>query len=156
MAYAYTKAKEEIEKAVYSACRKLKYDVSEEEVSRSVGEAKQEFGDLTCTLAFDLAKKLKKNPKEIADSIAKEIEKLKFTEKVSTVGPYVNFTLGSAFAKESVSEILKMKEEYGSGKKSKKKVIIEFPSVNPNKPWHVGHLRNAVLGDSVARVLEFS
>ncbi|MFH1285610.1 MAG: arginine--tRNA ligase [Candidatus Micrarchaeota archaeon] len=156
MAYAYTKAKEEIVEAVYSACEKLGYAVSEDEVSRAIGEAKPEFGDLTCTLAFDLAKKMKRNPKEIADNLAKEIGKLKFTEKVSTVGPYVNFTLGSAFAKESVGEILKMKKEYGSGKKAKKKVIIEFPSVNPNKPWHVGHLRNAVLGDSVARVLEFS
>ncbi len=36
-----------------------------------------------------------------------------------------------------------------------KKVLIEFPSVNPNKPWHIGHLRNAILGNSVARILEF-
>ena len=34
--------------------------------------------------------------------------------------------------------------------------MIEFPSVNPNKPWHIGHLRNALLGDSVARILEYN
>ena len=44
----------------------------------------------------------------------------------------------------------------GAWKAREGKTIIEFPSVNPNKPWHIGHLRNALLGDSVARVLSFS
>ncbi len=44
----------------------------------------------------------------------------------------------------------------GWDKKKSKRTIVEFPSVNPNKPWHIGHLRNAILGDAVARILDFS
>ncbi|MBN2477790.1 arginine--tRNA ligase, partial [Candidatus Micrarchaeota archaeon] len=43
----------------------------------------------------------------------------------------------------------------GGGKKKKKKVMVEFPSVNPNKPWHIGHLRNALLGNAIANIIEF-
>ena len=69
-------------------------------------------------------------------------------------GPYINFFLSEKFFAELAKEAAADGEEYGKGKLRKAKTIIEFPSVNPNKPWHIGHLRNALLGDSVARVLE--
>ncbi len=127
------------------------------------------MGDLSSKAAFIISKNLGsedskgkgKNPAEIAAEIAAALQKTtnqnasSIIQKVEGAGPYINFTLNDSAYANMLSTILTKKEKYGAGKKKLKKVIIEFPSVNPNKPWHIGHLRNALLGDSVARILEF-
>jgi len=77
-------------------------------------------------------------------------------ENVQAAGPYVNFYLRDAFYLDLLKEVLEKKEDYGRGSEKPGKVIVEFPSVNPNKPWHAGHLRNALLGDTVSSMLEFA
>ncbi len=153
---SYSDAKKTIAKMIFEACKKAGFSASAEEVQASIEDAKPGFGDVACTIAFSIAKGEKKNPKEVAEKIAGGIEAGGMISEVKVLGPYINFYLGNAFASEVLAEIGKKKDDYGRGKKKKLKVMIEFPSVNPNKPWHVGHLRNALLGDSVARVLEFS
>lgn len=153
---SYSDAKGEISKTVFGACKKAGFQVSEDEVIASIEDARTGFGDVACTIAFSIAKKEKKNPKEIADRIAKEIETGTIVSEIKTAGPYLNFSLGTKFISGVLGEIEKKKDRYGNGEKKKTKVMVEFPAVNPNKPWHVGHLRNALLGDSVARVLEFA
>ncbi|MEW6721895.1 MAG: arginine--tRNA ligase [Candidatus Micrarchaeota archaeon] len=122
-------------------------------------------GDLSSRIAFTLAKERKENPAKLASEIAaklaseiaKKSESTKPTNlaKVEAAGPYINFYLSDEAYRSILGDVLERKGKYGSGKKKQGKVIIEFPSVNPNKPWHIGHLRNALLGDSVARILEF-
>jgi arginyl-tRNA synthetase len=153
---SYSEAKGWVAKAVFQACKKAGFSITEGEVEAGIADAQPGFGDLACTVAFAIAKKEKKNPKEVAEKIAAGIKKGGFISEVRIAGPYVNFHFGKEFVSEVLNIIGDEKGSYGRGGKKKLKVIVEFPSVNPNKPWHVGHLRNALLGDSMARILEFS
>ncbi len=112
-------------------------------------------GDLSCKYAFLLAKRKKENPAKLSAELAGKIRGTENFEKIEAAGPYINFYLSDAAYAKILGHILKKRDDYGKGEKKEGKVLIEFPSVNPNKPWHVGHLRNAILGDSVARILEF-
>jgi len=104
---------------------------------------------------FALAKSLKKNPVEIAKKLASEISSPEI-EKVEAKGPYLNFFINGDFlAKETIKEIEKEKNSYGSSSNSKKRIMVEYPSPNTNKPLHLGHLRNMAIGESVSRILEY-
>lgn len=126
------------------------------DASKTFEEPKQEFGELSTIIAFDLAKKEKKNPAQIAGELVKKFDlKESLFLEVGAAGPYINFKLDwPKFAKFVVAEILRDKDKYGEEDYFTGKVLLEFPSVNPNKPWHIGHARNAVLGDSVARLMK--
>jgi len=127
--------------------------MKEEDILPTIEAGK--VGDLSCRIAFSLAKERKENPVKIASELAKKIEPTEHFEKIEATGPYINFYLSDHAFARILKNVLSKKDRYGSGKKKKGKFVIEFPSVNPNKPWHIGHLRNALLGDSVARLLEF-
>ncbi|MFA5077730.1 MAG: arginine--tRNA ligase [Candidatus Micrarchaeia archaeon] len=120
----------------------------------SLGMPKNNFGDLSSRIAFEIAKERKANPAIIAKDIIGKLRPSEYVEKTVATGPYINFFLSPKFFHALTNDAAK-NPEYGKGKTKKKKVIVEFPSVNPNKPWHIGHLRNALLGDSVARILRF-
>ncbi len=99
---------------------------------------------------FILARKLKKQPQ----TIAKDLEKLKlpkFIDKLESHGPYLNI-----FIKKDMilKQIFKEKQNFGKNTK-KEKVMIEFSNPNPFKGFHIGHLRNTVLGESLTRLLRF-
>jgi arginyl-tRNA synthetase len=128
---------------------------SEEEAESSLEMGR--IGDISSRIAFMLSKEKKENPAKLAGELASKLQsaKTKNLDKIEATGPYINFYLSDAAYEGILSGILKKKEKFGSGKKKEGKVVIEFPSVNPNKPYHIGHLRNAILGDSVARILEF-
>ncbi len=115
-------------------------------------------GDQSTNIAMILTKELKRNPREIANEIISNLEYDKnIISKIEIAGPgFINFY----FSKESVTEILKEiskeKENFGRSEKYKgKKANVEFVSANPTGPLTVGHGRNAVLGDTVARMLEW-
>ncbi|MHA1135215.1 MAG: arginine--tRNA ligase [Candidatus Thorarchaeota archaeon] len=118
------------------------------------------MGDLATTLAFALAKKLKKNPAVIASKILEKIqtsiEKEPLINKVETKGPYINiFFDRAAFTDITITTISRTGDRYGQTSQFKgKRVLIESPAVNPSKPWHIGHARNAILGDTLANILE--
>ena len=112
------------------------------------------FGDITCNVAFLLAKNLKKTPQEIAQEFASEYNLGNDLEKVDAhKSGYLNFFINTnSFNSAVLPESLK--ENYGSidiGKNSK--LVVEHTSVNPNKALHIGHLRNVVIGDAVSRIL---
>ena len=112
------------------------------------------FGDITCNVAFLLAKNLKKNPQEVAQEFAGEYNLGNDLEKVEAhKSGYLNFFINNnSFTNTVLPESLK--ENYGSvniGKNSK--LIVEHTSVNPNKALHIGHLRNVAIGDAVSRIL---
>ena len=118
------------------------------------------LGDLSSTLAFALAKELKKNPAAIASEmlpkLQKMIEREPLISKVETKGPYINiFFERAAFTDMTITSVSNAENTYGQSSHFKdKRVLIEFPAVNPSKPWHIGHARNAILGDTLSNILE--
>jgi len=112
------------------------------------------FGDITCNVAFLLAKNLKKNPQEIAQEFTGEYNLGNDLEKVEAhKSGYLNFFINNnSFTNAVLPESLK--ENYGSVDIGKNfKLIVEHTSVNPNKALHIGHLRNVAIGDAVSRIL---
>ena len=105
---------------------------------------------------FTLAKKLNKNPAEIAKELSSKI-KSNLLEKIEAKGPYLNFFINRSKLNEYIlKEILLKKEKYGSTNLGKnKKFLIEHTSINPNASPHVGRARNALIGDSLVRLFKF-
>jgi len=107
------------------------------------------LGEYALPLAFELAKQLRKAPRKIAEEIVAGIGEVPGIEKFEVAGAgYINVRIQrSAFAKELAAG--QKSQEKGSGRK----VLVEHTSINPNKAAHVGHLRNAILGDTFVRLL---
>lgn len=118
------------------------------------------LGDLSSTLAFALVKELKKNPADIASEMLSKLQKMIEQEplisKIETKGPYINiFFERAAFTDLTITSVSNAEKTYGQSSHFKdKRVLIEFPAVNPSKPWHIGHARNAILGDTLSNILE--
>jgi arginyl-tRNA synthetase len=110
------------------------------------------MGDLSNTVALKLARSLKKNPKLIAEEIASALPKIDLMESVEVAGNgYLNFRLDRSAIAEKLYREPPVAELLLPGK-----VIVEHTNINPNKAAHVGHLRNACLGDVLVQLLEFS
>lgn len=154
----YLQAKQRVATLVFGAAARLGHAAGEREIFEKLEDAKEEFGDFASPVAFDLVKAAKKSPRKIAEEIVAQIEGDPLVEKVEVAGAgYINFHLDpERYAELVIGAIDAAKGKYGAGEKKTEKVLVEFPSVNPNKPWHIGHMRNAILGDSVARILEFA
>ncbi len=114
-----------------------------------------EHGDYSSSLPLKLAKAARMDPLAIAKTLADLMAETKEVEKISVAAPgFLNFFLTDKWLAEQVEEILSAGKSYGDlalGKGSK--VQIEFVSVNPTGPIHVGHGRGAVLGSTLANVL---
>ncbi len=114
-----------------------------------------EMGDYAFP-CFLLAKELKKNPAEIAKDIAGKIKPNKYISSVKTIGPYVNFfVVKEELSKKVLKEIFEKKECYGSSQKKNYTVMIESPGPNTNKPLHLGHVRNMLLGNALVNIFKF-
>jgi arginyl-tRNA synthetase len=115
-------------------------------------------GDLSTNAAMLLTKQLKRNPKQIAVEILSnlEIDSNKIL-KTEIAGPgFINFFFKPAFIAEIIKDILKKENDFGRSEKySGKKANVEFVSANPTGPLTVGHGRGAVIGDTVANLLEW-
>ena len=114
-------------------------------------------GDLSCNVAMILAKKLKKNPRQIAEEVISNLEfDDNVIQKIEIAGPgFINFFFTPQSITQIVKPILEQKNNFGRAEKYKgKKANVEFVSANPTGPLTVGHGRNAVIGDTVANLLE--
>lgn len=130
-----------------------------------------EFGDYSSNIALQLAKLESSNPRHSSLEIANQIvEKLKSFDSFGDTqdksaqdnfdkieiagGGFINFFIKP---EKFAEDLLEIKEGFGNNEKGKgKKVIVEHTAVNPNKAMHVGHLRNALIGDSLVRILRKS
>lgn len=114
-----------------------------------------EMGDYAFPV-FSLAKIFRKNPNMIAEEMASSIDS-KYFEKVESKGAYINFfTNKEALSKTVIEEILKEKENYGKSKLGKDKtIIVEYSSPNIAKPFHIGHIRTTIIGDSLKKIHKF-
>jgi len=116
--------------------------------------AKPEHGDYASSLPLKLAKIIGMRPMEVADAILKNLPAPQNIEKIDVAPPgFINFTISRKWLVEQVELICKVGETYGDSTLDRKSVQIEFVSVNPTGPLHVGHGRGAVLGSTLANVL---
>jgi arginyl-tRNA synthetase len=108
-----------------------------------------ELGDLAFPVAFELARALKKAPRKIAEELKDVLSRVEGVSRVDVAGAgYLNVFFDRALY---LGSFLAPAEE----KASRGKVIVEHTNINPNKAAHIGHLRNAALGDSFVRTLRF-
>src|SRR5512139_2623848 len=122
---------------------------------------RRELGDLSSAVCLSLAKQRKESPMKIAQELTERLRSdlPPYIQAINISPPgYLNFKVDwPGLAQDLVPRVLQEGEIFGKpALPSKKKVFIEHTSVNPNKAMHIGHLRNSVLGDTVARVLEWS
>ena len=119
-------------------------------------KTRKEFeGDLTLVV-FPLIRIFKKSPEEICNEIGFLLSKqIMFISSFNVIKGFLNIELNNNFWIESIIKISKTKN-YGITKKNNKSdtTLVEFSSPNTNKPLHLGHIRNIVLGDSVSRIIE--
>lgn len=142
------KFREEIIKAI-------KKEIKDAEITLEI-PPNPELGDYAFP-CFSLAKVYKKNPVDIAKELASKIKKGSYISEIKNIGPYLNFFINKdSLNEDTLKEILKEKDNYGSSNIGKnKKIILEHTSINPNASPHVGRARNALIGDSLARILRF-
>ncbi|MGD0319873.1 MAG: arginine--tRNA ligase [Nitrososphaerales archaeon] len=147
----------EVERIIKEACTSLGYGEVEVEVALPPSPS---YGDLSSAVPMRLAKERSERPADLAVRLAAKVtELLKDSKYVGSVTPhrggYLNFSIKyPRFFFDSINAII-FEKDFGSREKTGKTIAIEHTNVNPNKALHVGHARNLVLGDSLARVMRY-
>jgi len=113
-------------------------------------------GDFACNLAMRLSKAAKRNPRELANALIAALPANQVLSKVEVAGPgFINFYLSPTAYAEELDTVLTQGAAYGRrAASSGDKVLLEFVSANPTGPLHVGHGRQAALGDALCALLE--
>jgi arginyl-tRNA synthetase len=114
-------------------------------------------GDFACTAAMQLAKGLKQNPRQVAEALKTILLTApayqQWVEAIEIAGPgFINIRLKAVAKQETVREVLHAGTQYGVKPASAGKIIVEFVSANPTGPLHVGHGRQAALGDAICNL----
>lgn len=130
------------------------FDANIESNQITINDTRKEFsGDFT-VVVFPLLRYTKKNPEESGQLIGAYLkEHLKEVADFNVVKGFLNLSLSASFWQEKV-QLISDNENYGIQPKDKEKVMVEYSSPNTNKPLHLGHLRNNVLGFAVSGLLE--
>jgi arginyl-tRNA synthetase len=114
-------------------------------------------GDFACTAAMQLSKALKKNPRELAQALIEQLQAQpafqRWVDALEIAGPgFINIRLKPAAKQAVVSEVLGAGTLFGNQPARAESVLVEFVSANPTGPLHVGHARQAALGDSLCQL----
>ena len=113
---------------------------------------KVELGEYAMPLAFELAKNLRKAPRKIAEEIVAGVGPIEGFEKLEVAGAgYINARVNRGAVAAALAADERPKVDTSPGK-----ILVEHSSINPNKAAHIGHLRNAILGDTFVRLLRFA
>src|SRR5699024_5842766 len=143
----------------------LKEAVSVTQVIETIPDIKIEIpkdnnnGDFSTNLAMVLTRLARKNPRIIAEELVGALDKEALSiESVDIAGPgFINFKMKSASLTNIIDRVLDEKENYGrTVREDKESVLIEFVSANPTGALHIGHARNAAVGDTLANILDFA
>jgi arginyl-tRNA synthetase len=115
-------------------------------------------GDLACTAAMQLAKALKQNPRQLGESLRSALLTTpafeRWVDAIELAGPgFINIRLKDVAKQAVVHEVLQAAERFGDQAAHANKVLVEFVSANPTGPLHVGHGRQAALGDAICNLL---
>ena len=152
MDYTIKKLKAEIIELVAAA---LERDVDKSKIEITV-PPQASLGDLAVP-CFYFTKLTRISPNQIAAELKSKIHAHGLIKKVENSGPYLNFYLdGKHLASRELKEIFKNGSAYGGLKWPKRKVMLEFSQPNTHKEFHIGHLRNAVLGNAIVNILRFT
>ncbi len=114
-------------------------------------------GDYSTNAAMLLAPVLSRSPREVAEELREDIaDRVPGAERIEVAGPgFLNLTMSSRWYREAVASVIAAGEAYGSSlSESGRRILVEFVSANPTGPLHVGHGRQAAVGDSLVRILE--
>ena len=158
---------DELKNAIKKALRKMSIKVDDIEFEYP---ANLDFGDYSTNVAMVHAKKINENPVKLAEKIVRELNKTlspsttlgtncsKQFERIEIAGNgFINFYLSKTFFTKILKEILNKDEDYGRNKNlNGEKIMIEFTDPNPFKEFHIGHLMSNIIGESIARLVEFS
>ncbi|HEX9431731.1 MAG TPA: arginine--tRNA ligase [Burkholderiales bacterium] len=145
--------KAEIEAALRAALRKIAPEHADAPLL--IERPRQaEHGDFSSNIALQLGKALKRKPRELAQDIVAAVGSGKITAEIAGPG-FINFRLGRDTRLAVIARILHEKERYGRAQRANAEPVqVEFVSANPTGPLHVGHGRQAALGDAIAALLE--
>lgn len=147
-------------KASFFTFLEQQYNLNENQLTRcnfdmNTDPEKAAFGDLNSNAAMVLAKELSTNPRTLAQTITQNFQHPAIS-KIEIAGPgFLNFFLTSESLITLAQEILTQEDEFFKSDMQHEKINIEFVSANPTGPLHFGHGRNGILGDTLARILEF-
>ena len=116
-------------------------------------------GDYACTAAMQLAKPLKQNPRQVAQALVDALNAQpayqRWVDAIEIAGPgFINIKLKPAAKQEVVREVLAAGTTFGQQQDNGQRVLVEFVSANPTGPLHVGHGRQAALGDAICNLFE--
>ncbi len=126
--------------------------LKKEELEKLIEQPIQsELGDYAFP-CFTLAKQMKKSPQKIAEEISKKIKKTKEIKDIKANGPYLNFYINDDILIKLTLRDIFYGKPFKKGKE-KRKILIEYNSPNTNKPLHLGHLRNMMIGSAVSNIL---
>ena len=143
-----------LERRLTDAVREFLHRTYQLEIANIIIEQppKIEFGECALPIAFELARKLRKAPRKIAEEIVAGIGPVPGIEKFEVAGAgYINVRVNRAEAAAALAS-----DQIPPVDVPKGKVLVEHSSINPNKAAHIGHLRNAILGDTFVRLLRFA
>ena len=111
-----------------------------------------DLSQFQCNKALELAKELKQNPRDIAETIVSDLKDNSIFKDVSIAGPgFINMTLSDTFLASFVQE-MSMDSKLGIDSVEPKKILIDYGGANVAKPLHVGHLRSAIIGEGLKRL----
>ncbi|QTQ07966.1 arginine--tRNA ligase [Macrococcoides canis] len=112
-------------------------------------------GDYATNIAMVLTKLAKRNPREIAQAIVDNIDVQKAdVSKIDIAGPgFINFYMDNGYLTEIITEALTKQEGFGKGAPKNERILVEYVSANPTGSLHIGHARNAAVGDTLCNVL---
>jgi len=145
---------DKIRECIATAAEALSYKITSEEIINSISLSKM-FGDISSSVSFRIAKAYSKDAKDVAESIKGRIPKQQGISSISIEGGFINFHLDrKEFSPSAINYVLSKRDVlFKNSARTAGIAMVEYPSVNPNKPWHIGHLRNALIGDVIANLL---
>jgi arginyl-tRNA synthetase len=142
-----------IKDALRSAIRSL-FNVEIDDVVLNL-PPRIELGELASPVCFELAKKVRKAPRAVAEELIRSLGEVAGVRKIELAGAgYINFFLDRAVVFRDAFDQLVTHRTLGIPATDNGKVVVEHTNINPNKAAHIGHLRNAAIGDTFVRILK--
>lgn len=151
-----------IEQVKQTLVEEIEASIKKAKLANDIPEIKIEIpkdvknGDYSTNIAMVLTKIAKRNPREIAQAIVDHLDASKaHVKKVDIAGPgFINFYLDNQYLTDIIPEAIQKGDQFGKAEESKNKnILLEYVSANPTGDLHIGHARNAAVGDTLANIL---